>query len=260
MNTGSAGYYTLNGGTLNSGSDINVGEFGIATLNVNGGVINSSGNLADNDYQWAASNGGGTIGTVNTETDVVNQAGGIITLTGNGQLFVGNGGPAIYNLSGGTNIVNNYIAIGRSGGNGTFNMTGGLLVQNGNGNFVIASGYQNPSGNTPVGVLNQSAGTINCIGQFMVPDEAPSVATYNLSGTGALNCNNWIAIGRGGSLAPRHFGGTISKTDGNGEHIDISVSGSNGGGAGISSIRPAARSPTPPVISGWAKFIMPLGT
>lgn len=232
MNTGSAGYYTLNGGTLNSGSDINVGEFGIATLNVNGGAINTSGNLADNDYQWAASNGGGTIGTVNTETDVVNQAGGIITLTGDGQLFVGNGGPAIYNMSGGTNIVNNYIAIGRSGGNGTFNMTGGLLVQNGGGNLVVGSGYQAPSGINPVGVLNQSGGTINCVGQFMVPDNTPGAGTYNMSGTAVLNCNNWIAIGRGGVGTLNISGGTISKTDGNNDHFDVGAGGNPTGAAG----------------------------
>jgi len=89
----------------------------------------------------------------NTVTDVMNQNGGIITLTGAGQFFVGNYGNGIYNFSGGTNSVNNYIAIGRSGGNGTVNMTGGQWNQTGSGqNLLVGTGFQASPGSS-VGVL-----------------------------------------------------------------------------------------------------------
>jgi len=212
-NSGSVAYYTLNGGTINCGNDFNIGELGTAVLNVNGGAINLvNGNFGDNNY-----NGTGNSG-VNSVTDVVNQTAGIISLTGNGQLFVGNGGAAIYNLSGGTNTVKNYIAFGRSGGNGTVNMTGGLLVQNGGGNLLVGTGFQNPSGGTPVGVLNQSAGTINCVGQFLCPENSPATGTYNLSGTGSLIVNSWLVFGRSGGVGTLNIsGGSILQTNSNGE-------------------------------------------
>ncbi|HTB83677.1 MAG TPA: autotransporter-associated beta strand repeat-containing protein [Candidatus Sulfotelmatobacter sp.] len=207
-NSGSFGFYTLSNGVINCGSDFNIGELGTAVLNVNGGAINMvNGNFGDNNY-----NGAGNSGT-NAVTDVVNQTAGIISLTGSGQLFVGNGGAAIYNLSGGTNTVNNYIAFGRSGGNGTVNMTGGLLVQNGGGNLLVGTGFQNPAGGTPWGVLNQSGGTINCLGQFLCPETSPATGTYNLSGTGALIVNNWLVFGRsGGNGVLNLTNGSITKT------------------------------------------------
>ncbi len=216
-NSGSVAYYTLNGGTINCGNDFNIGELGTAVLNVNGGAINLvNGNFGDNNY-----NGSGNTG-VNSVTDVVNQTAGIISLTGTGQLFVGNGGSAIYNLSGGTNTVNNYIAFGRSGGNGTVNMTGGLLVQNGGGNLLVGTGFQNPSGGTPVGVLNQSAGTINCKGQFLCPETSPAVGTYNLSGTGSLVVNSWLVFGRSGGGGTLNIsGGSILQTNSNGGNCEI---------------------------------------
>jgi len=224
-NSGSIAYYTLNGGTINCGNDFNVGELGTAVLNVNGGAINltSGGNFADNNY-----NGSGNSGT-NSVTDVVNQTAGIITITGSGQLFVGNGGAAIYNMSGGTNTVNNYIAFGRSGGNGTFNMTGGLLVQNGGGNLLVGTGFQNPSGGTPVGVLNQSGGIISCTGQFLVPEDSPAVGTANLSGTAVLNVHDWIAVGRGGGSGTLNITNSAAITRDNnndsGAHFDIGAGG-----------------------------------
>ena len=221
---GSIGYYTLNGGTINCGNDFNVGELGLGVLNINGGAINlSGGNFGDNNYNGAGGSG------VNSVTDIVNQTGGIITSTGGSQLFVGNGGPAIYNLSGGTNTVSNYIAFGRSGGNGTFNMTGGLLVQNGGGNLLVGTGYQNPSGGTPSGVLNQSGGIISCKGQFLAPETSPATGTVNLSGTAVLNVHDWLAVGRSGGsgILTLTNSAAITRDNSNdsGAHFDIGAGG-----------------------------------
>lgn len=161
-----------------------------------------------------------------TITDILNQTGGSIDVTNGGQFFVGNYGAGIYNLSGGTNTVHNYIAFGRSGGSGTVNMTGGVLNQAGGGNLLVGTGYQAPSGATAVGVLNQSGGTINCEGQFLCPENSPSSGTYNMSGTAVLNVNNWLAIGRGNGEGILNLtNGTIVKTGDGGNHIDIGAGG-----------------------------------
>jgi len=159
-------------------------------------------------------------------TDTLDQTGGMITLTGGGQFFVGNIGTGIYNLSGGTNSANNYMVIGRSGGQGTVNMTNGRMVQNGGGNFLVGSGFQAPDGSSPSGVLNQSGGTITSEGEFLVPENSPATGTYNLSGTGFLNANNWVAIGRNGGDGELNIsGGTLLKRGGDGNHIVIGAGG-----------------------------------
>ena len=216
-NSGSFGFYTLSNGVINCGSDFDIGELGTAVLNVNGGVLNVSGNFGDNNYNGIGNSG------VNSVTDVVNQTAGIITIASGGQLFVGNGGAAIYNMSGGTNFVNNFIALGRSGGNGTFNMTGGLLSQvNSADNILVGTGFQNPSGGTPVGVLNQSGGTITNRGQFLCPETSPATGTYNLSGTGALIENNWLVIGRSSAVGVMNMtGGTITGNTAGGGNFEI---------------------------------------
>ena len=144
-------------------------------------------------------------------TDTLNQVAGIITNTG--EFWIGNYGAGIYNLSGGTNSIANWIAIGRSGGNGTLNMTGGVLNKSGNGDLLVGTGFQAPFGSSPVGVLNHSGGTINSLNSLLVPENSPAAGTYNLSGTAVLNVNNWIAIGRnGGSGELVISGGAITHT------------------------------------------------
>lgn len=161
----------------------------------------------------------------NTITDIVNQVAGVVNLASSGQLFVGNAGQGIYNLSGGGIIVSNYIAIGRSGGTGIFNMTGGALNQDGNGNLLVGTGNNTPAGGSSSGVLNQSGGTITSLGQFLVPEESPCTSVYNLSGTGALVVNNWLAVGRqGGDGTINLNGGSITKGGDNTTHLDIGAS------------------------------------
>ncbi|HEX7652955.1 MAG TPA: autotransporter-associated beta strand repeat-containing protein, partial [Verrucomicrobiae bacterium] len=158
--------------------------------------------------------------------DFVNQSAGAIVITNGGQLFVGNFGTGVYNQSGGTVDVYNYIAFGRSGGNGTYNLTGGALNQDGNGNILVGTGFNAPAGGSAVGVLNQSGGAITSQGQFLCPENSPSTGTYNLSGTGVLVVNNWIAIGRGNGAGTLNMnGGSITKGGGNGTHLDIGASG-----------------------------------
>jgi autotransporter-associated beta strand protein len=214
------GIYTLNGGTLAyNGSDFNVGELGTGILNINGGTITDDGD-------------GGNIAVAlgdSSYTNVVNQTNGTINTTG--QLWVGNGdgpsgsGVGIYNFSGGTISINNWVAIGRSGGVGTFNMSGGVLNQTASGeNFLVGTGFGTTG--TSVGTLNQSGGTINCVGQFLIPETAPSTGAYNISGTASLIVDNWLAVGRqGGAGTLNMSGGSITKGGDNSTHLDIGASG-----------------------------------
>jgi autotransporter-associated beta strand protein len=166
----------------------------------------------------------GAVTTVSPSvTDMVNQAGGAILITNGGQFFVGNYGSAIYNLSGGSIDVYSYIAIGRSGGTGTFNMSGGVMNQDSGGeNLLVGTGFNATGGASSAGVLNQSGGIITSEGQFLCPEESPSTGTYNLSGTGALFVTNWIAIGRqGGNGTVNMNGGSITKLGDNTTHLAI---------------------------------------
>jgi autotransporter-associated beta strand protein len=159
-------------------------------------------------------------------TDIVTQANGAVNVTGGGQLFIGNIGVGVYNLSGGSVDVHNYIAIGRSSGNGTLNMTGGTFNQDGGGNLLVGTGFNN-NGTTCVGVLNQSGGTITSQGQFLCPENSPSTGTYNMSGTASLYVSNWVAIGRaGGSGVLNLTNGSLTKIGTGGDHITIGSGGS----------------------------------
>ena len=166
-----------------------------------------------------------------TITNILNQTAGTIDITG--ELWVGNVGEAIYNLSGGTNTFRNWTGFGRSGGSGVLNMTGGELTKTGNGNLIFGSPYQNLFGHNPSGVLNHSGGTINCQnGEFWCPEGSSGLGTvsgtYNLSGTAVMNVNSWFAVGRNGASGTLNMtGGAINKTGGGQPAIIIA----DGGGA-----------------------------
>lgn len=146
-------------------------------------------------------------------TNTFTQTNGAINLTG--ELWVGNYGNGVYTLADGTNTFANWTAFGRSGGHGTLNMTGGVINKNGNGNFLIGSGYQAPAGSSPSGLINQSGGTINSTGEFMIPENAPATGQYNLSGNATLNVNNWMQVGRSGGQGLMNMtGGNVNKTGG----------------------------------------------
>jgi len=67
------------------------------------------------------------------------------TLSSDGELWVGQtaNGLGSYTLNSGTIALRNWLAVGRAGGNGTFNMTGGTFIKSGNGNFIIGTGAGN---------------------------------------------------------------------------------------------------------------------
>jgi len=211
IGTGSTGVFTLNSGTItmNNGGNFTLGELGTGILNINGGTIN------DNNARYGLADGpSGSVGIVNQTAGIVNA---------NGETWIGNSaGLATYNMSGGTNNTHNWVAIGRFGANGTLNMTGGVWNKDGNGNFLVGTG------NGAIGLLNQSGGTINCQSQFLCPEagDNTTLGTYNLSGTGSLVANTWIAIGRNSGPGVLNMnGGTITKNGTVNNHLTIGSGG-----------------------------------
>jgi autotransporter-associated beta strand protein len=214
---GAAGYYTLNAGTLNVTNYFDVGETGTGVLNVNGGIVNI-GAAGLFDISDAGTKG------------VVTQTSGTVNCSP--QMWVGNNsGNGYYYLDGGTITVANYVAIGRAGGTGTLIVTNGTFNQTVTGNFVV--GTDSGGGVAGIGTVEQSGGTIHVSQQLLIPEEnTASVGTYNLSGTGHLIVDDWLAIGRGGTGYFNMSGGSITKTSVNGGNLDIGAGGAQNGGAG----------------------------
>ncbi|MGC3959939.1 MAG: autotransporter-associated beta strand repeat-containing protein [Verrucomicrobiota bacterium] len=229
----------LNGGniTVNNGRLFLCSAPGtISTLNINGGTITKNG-----DY-FAVVNGGWNGG--GARTGVVNQVNG--TVGGGSELWVGDGGGidgntslGIYNLSGGTLTVNNWMGVGRDGSQGIFNLTGGTLNKGGGGDLVVGRGGNGTTGtlnmsggtlnkgnNNPmiigqdggVGTFNQSAGALDSGNEFWVGQGNGGTGTYNFSG-GTHIVRFWTAIGRGGGNGTVNMtGGTFTKV-GDGQFI-----------------------------------------
>ena len=206
----SVGTCTLNGGTVNvnSGNLLMGGNQGTtSTLNINSGVFNKSGGtiiIAPGDW-----NGAGA------RTGTVNQTGGTFTFSDEiqiGQVALGTG---FYNLHGGVVNSTGWFVIGRAGGSGTMIMDGGILNHTSDGQpaFIVGSGAGN-NGLASVGILNHSAGTINCTSEYWVGENTLAVGTNNISGSAVVNVDNWVSLGRGGQAVVNFSGGTFSKTGG----------------------------------------------
>lgn len=211
------GVFTLNAGTVNVPNGrlfLCEAPGTIGTLNINGGIINKTGGdpfvVADGGWNGQS-----------TRTGTVNHVSG--TINSSSEIWIGQSGDGsgigfgIYNLhAGGTVNVSNWVAIGRSGGNGKMTMDGGTFNKYGGGSFLVGTGFSTPAGGSSVGQLDHSGGLINVQGgELLIPENAPSSGTYNMSGTATLVVNSWIAVGRGGAPGVLNIsGGSITKTGG----------------------------------------------
>ena len=205
-NTNARGTYTLSGtGALTVSNEVVVGrESGTGILNVNGGTITTSGN---GNMYIGRRNGTGTLNQSNGVI-VVNKEFGVGTRDDN---KIGTG---TYNLSGGSLTASNNIFIGKEqGSSGTLNMTGGTMSTS----DKLQIGH-----NQATGLVIQSGGTVNVQNEVYIGNEnnASSVGTYTLSGTGALNVGNEVIVGRDNGTGTLNLnGGTVTTTK---------ISGGNG--------------------------------
>jgi autotransporter-associated beta strand protein len=189
---GASGTYRLDSGTVNVGGEIWVGQAAGSTgsfamsagtvTNYNGvaiGRLGGNGSLTINGGSFSK-NGAGNFIVGDNATGTMTQTAGAVTI--NGELWVGQDVGATNNfltLSGGTISVNNWIAVGRFGGTGTFNMNGGTLTKTGTGNLTI--------GASATGTANVSGGLIDVqSGNILVGELGSQPATLTLSGSGEI--------------------------------------------------------------------------
>ena len=168
----SAGYYTLSNGAVNVLLQAHVGEAGAGVLTISGGsfdVGQSPFALGDGDF------GPGGSGTLNMTGGSLNTALGVDLWLGEGHNG-GAGGTGKMNMTGGTVNIGGWFAIGRFGGIGDLELSGGSITMSPGdaGNITLAT---TPS----TGVVNQSGGTLtNSVSQTWIAESANG--TWNLSG------------------------------------------------------------------------------
>jgi autotransporter-associated beta strand protein len=215
---GGYGTFTMTGGTLTKDGNGNIvigtgGSGSVATLQQSGGTINNSSEywLAENGGTEATNNISGTailnlgnwMSIGRGGHGVINFSGGAINKTGGGNFIIGDGGNGYFNQTGGTlNISselwigqsgsgtgrfdlsggavtnNSWLAVGREGGNGTLNISGGSMTKNGGGSISIAHGGG-------PGTINQTGGTFTSTSDTWVGEDS-NTGTWNLS-NGTVN-------------------------------------------------------------------------
>jgi autotransporter-associated beta strand protein len=232
--SGGKGTLNMSGGSIKSNGSIffprDAGSTGI--LNLSGGKLE-----VVNEGQFSMGDGGAGTGTMT-------QTGGIIE-TNNREFWVGQsaGTTATYNLSAGTINVGSWVAVGRDGGNGTVNMSGGTWTKTGVGtSFII--GASGP------GTLTQSGGLVDVqAGDTWMGEN--NTGNYTLSGSGEFRASVFQVARGGGATGNVNFnggtlranrivgGGGIENVSFNGTQIiakaaDLNfISGMNSGGATI---------------------------
>ena len=168
----SAGYYTLSNGVVNALLQAHVGEVGSGVLTISGGTFNVGQTpfcLGDGDF------GPGGVGTLNMKGGTINTPPGVDVWLGEGYNG-GAGGTGKMIMTGGAVNIGGWFAIGRFGGIGDLELSGGsiTLVPGDTGNITLAT---TPS----TGVVNQSGGTLtNTVSQTWIAESANG--TWNLNG------------------------------------------------------------------------------
>ena len=195
------GRYNQSGGTFNNNGPFAVGAGNLASANLSnfrltGGALNTGnfvigGEAVNPNNQPLLPAAGKGVGVIS----------GTSTLTVNGELWVGNepASSGDFDIIGGTISVNNWVVIGRNGGTGIVDMSGGSLTKTGGGNFSI--------GNGTGGTFNMTGGTVSANNEFWVGQAAGGVGRLTVS-AGTVSGNSWMAVGREGSNGILTINGT----------------------------------------------------
>jgi fibronectin-binding autotransporter adhesin len=224
---GSTGTYDMSGGVLHVRSNrFNLGEKGTGVLNMTGGlIVHGSGQLIAGNRDNGAESGASAVG-------IINQSGG--TFTNESEVWIGfgvngdNTDAGTMNLTGGTFNVRRWFVMGRTGGEGTLNISGAntLLAKNGEDGHMILGDVA--GGNNPKGVVNQNGGTVQLGSECWIGQSATANGEYNLN-SGTILTNNWFSSGRNGGTGVFNMtGGTLIKTGGGGISIGGGGNASDG--------------------------------
>jgi fibronectin-binding autotransporter adhesin len=166
------GHFIMHGGTINANNWFVLGRFGgIGDAIMDGGTINKRG--GGNVQFGVGTYNSPPIGAVAT----FNQSGGTFNCENEYQIATDNNLTIATNNISGTAVLNvgSWLAVGRFGGMGTLNLSGGAVTKySGNGNVTLASG-------SSIGIINQTGGTFtNVDAQTWVAEN--NQGTWNLSG------------------------------------------------------------------------------
>lgn len=203
-NSGSAGTYSLIGGTLQVYRNTRIGEAGNGTFDHRGGIYGAGTTLLHHIFSLGESTSGA----------------GTYLLSGTGQLYIfgteiiGNSGKGVFKQSGGLNSLGTNISfssiatlsIGATlGGRGTYSLDGGTFNLHGNARIGDAgTGTFAHSG----GAFN--VGTISALMTLGLGESTSGTGTYLLSGNGSLNVLGTVAVGRNGTGIFSQSGGTLT--------------------------------------------------
>jgi autotransporter-associated beta strand protein/T5SS/PEP-CTERM-associated repeat protein len=149
------------------------------------------------------------------------QTGG--SIQNNDELWFGQGatGVGAWEMSGGSLQVANWVAIGREGGSGTFNMSGGTVTKVGNGNFIVAA--------SGPGTMNHSGGLVDIQGGITwVAEGNNATGNYTISGSAEHRTSQFVMAVNGGTTANVNFdGGTlrVGRIGGGGGTENVSFNG-----------------------------------
>jgi hypothetical protein len=184
---GATSMLTQTGGTLTIGQAFVLGRNGNASYTHSGGTINVPAVGGNGDF---VAGDGGLNNVFNISDSATVNAGRHVLVAAFG------GSQSTVNQTGGTINADGGVFVGRDG-TGTWNMSGGVLNQNGTGNennnlFVGRDG--GPPGAQGTGTFNQSAGTVNIAGNVFLGDFDHSEGTYNISG-GELHVAGNLNVG-----------------------------------------------------------------
>ena len=232
VGNGGVGIYNFTNGSINASNWVNIGRFGgNGTLNMAGGTITKSGNA----FSIGANADNATVGAVR----VVNQSGGSINTSSEVWIGQANNHPGLgtgtYNISGTAALnVTNWLAVGREGGIGVLNISGGSIIKTGGGNLTITHGTG------ASGTINQTGGSFTMVtGESWIGEDGGN-ATWNMNG-GTANvglvhiCQNPSANGtlniNGGTFAATELttgnSGAVSTLNLNGGVVRAAVNNLN---------------------------------
>ena len=199
--TGAVGTLRMAGGTLS-----NTGRTFIAEAGCTGTLILSGGSYKNtNNEVFVVGAASGGVGTV-----TINHAASLLQSTGELQIADQAGSLGTVNLIEGAVTVDNWFAVGRRGGQGILNMSGGTLTKTGGGNVTISTGTNG------TGTINQTGGVFNNTASQTFLGESwngDGNGTWNLSGTGQAVLGE-IIFGNGGASQGtlNRDGGTLTAT------------------------------------------------
>lgn len=203
--SGTAVYSNIAGGndTFLAVGVQNLANAATSEIRMTGGTLNVARVLSIGGIEAGGGNGdGGFVGSGKGNMSI-NGAGALVNVTGEFWVGQGAGSTGAVVLNAGTIAVNNWVALGRTGGTGTLDMNGGNINKTGGGNYII--------GASGIGIMNQTGGVTDVqAGVTWIGEVNASNGTLNLSGTGEFRAGQ-VILGVNGTAtgAVNLNGGTL---------------------------------------------------